>query len=109
MDIAIGDKVTVVPSVTIGSGDVVSDYVLAVEVTVSFEEDSTAVSISEDVYLSKPSGVTPDVYKPLSEFTKEKATALVNNLWRSDLHNRLMMKFFGTKRNAVKRDAPWKE
>ena len=43
MDIAIGDKVTVVPSVTIGSGDVVSDYVLAVEVTVSFEEDSTAV------------------------------------------------------------------
>ena len=55
MDIAIGDKVTVVPSVTIGSGDVVSDYVLAVEVNVSYEEEEE----KETKKIEKPKPTNP--------------------------------------------------
>tara|TARA_R100000664_G_C2739549_1_gene128255 strand:- start:1117 stop:1443 length:327 start_codon:yes stop_codon:yes gene_type:complete len=108
MEILVGDKVTVVPTVTIGDGDV-RDYVLAVECGVSFSEGGVTASITQDVYLNKPSGVFTGVYTPLSDFTKAQAEKLVGELISVDLHTRLMMKFFGEKRNAVKQDAPWIE
>lgn len=107
--LTIGDTVVVLPTITLGTGDTVSNYVSAVECTMTMTNGSNTSSITEDVYLTVPEGVTPDGFVTFDSLTKEHVEILVKNtgLYRS-MGNRVGLKFYAEKNNAVRQDAPWK-
>ena len=109
MDLIIGDRVVVIPSLTLPTGDTVQNFLLAVESTVSLTEDGVTASITQWVYLNKPSIIFKENYTDLNDFTKSKAEAVVKQLLYLDIETQVQMKFLGEKRNAEIQDAPWKE
>ena len=109
MDLTIGDRVVVIPSLTLPTGDTVSNYLLAVEATVSIAEDGVTASITQWVYCNKPSIVFAENYTELNDFTKSRAEEIVEDLLYIDIETQVQMKFLGEKRNAEIQDAPWIE